>query len=231
MKCMWLLRECLKGTIVNSQDAEVSCPDNCDSKLLDREIKEVSGSHGDTTLTFTWSMFDSHTSPFPKNNTDNNFKRSKYVDSHTVCNLLLFICLCYCLWCNPGSSCSRKRNTSGFWSCAWALQRAAQSTASTVRLPTVVGGASMRMKSMNFTVNSATKPTAFSAGYLCYVNTLTEQSFISCNREGTRCKGRIFFQAIHEDMNCKDYQDDLRIRAENDEAAQKTKQMLEVSQL
>lgn len=89
----------------------------------------------------------------------------------------------------------------------------------------------MRMKSMNFTVNSATKPTAFSAGYLCYVNTLTEQSFISCNREGTRCKGRIFFQAIHKDMNCKDYQDDLRIRAENDEAAQKTKQMLEVSQL
>lgn len=32
-------------------------------------------------------------------------------------------------------------------------------------------------------------------------------------------------------MNCKDYQDDLRVRAENDEAAQKTKQMLEVSKL
>lgn len=29
-------------------------------------------------------------------------------------------------------------------------------------------------------------------------------------------------------MNCKDYQDDLRIRAQNDEAAQKTKQMLDV---
>lgn len=29
-------------------------------------------------------------------------------------------------------------------------------------------------------------------------------------------------------MNCKDYQDDLRIRAANDEAAQQTKQMLEV---
>lgn len=29
-------------------------------------------------------------------------------------------------------------------------------------------------------------------------------------------------------MNCKDYQDDLRIRAQNDEAAQQTKQMLEV---
>lgn len=35
-------RECLKGTIVNSQDAEVACPDRCESKLLDREIKEVS---------------------------------------------------------------------------------------------------------------------------------------------------------------------------------------------
>lgn len=34
-------RECLKGTIVNSQNAEVSCPDACESKLLDREIKEV----------------------------------------------------------------------------------------------------------------------------------------------------------------------------------------------
>lgn len=32
-------------------------------------------------------------------------------------------------------------------------------------------------------------------------------------------------------MNCKDYQDDLRVRAENDQAAQKTKQMLDVSRL
>lgn len=32
-------------------------------------------------------------------------------------------------------------------------------------------------------------------------------------------------------MNCKDYQDDLRIRAENDEAAKKTKQMLEVGKM
>lgn len=34
-------RECLKGTIVNSQDAEVSCPEACESKLQDREIKAV----------------------------------------------------------------------------------------------------------------------------------------------------------------------------------------------
>lgn len=44
--CVSSFRECLKGTIVNSQDAEVSCPDKCDSKLLDREIKEVSGRQG-----------------------------------------------------------------------------------------------------------------------------------------------------------------------------------------
>ena len=40
---MSLFRECLKGTIVNNRDAEVSCPENCDSKLLDREIQAVSG--------------------------------------------------------------------------------------------------------------------------------------------------------------------------------------------
>ncbi|XP_066482136.1 ranBP-type and C3HC4-type zinc finger-containing protein 1 isoform X2 [Tiliqua scincoides] len=33
-------------------------------------------------------------------------------------------------------------------------------------------------------------------------------------------------QAIHENMNCKEYQDDLRIRAQNDKAAQQTTTML-----
>lgn len=42
--------------------------------------------------------------------------------------------------------------------------------------------------------------------------------------------GCVCRQAIHKDMNCKDYQDDLRIRAENDQAAQQTRQMLEVSE-
>lgn len=36
-------------------------------------------------------------------------------------------------------------------------------------------------------------------------------------------------QAVHDGMNCKDYQDDLRVRAENNVAALKTRQMLEVS--
>ncbi|XP_034021967.1 ranBP-type and C3HC4-type zinc finger-containing protein 1 [Thalassophryne amazonica] len=43
-----------------------------------------------------------------------------------------------------------------------------------------------------------------------------------CNE--TNC---ILCRAIHKGMNCKDYQDDLRIRAENDLAAKQTNQMLE----
>lgn len=39
----------------------------------------------------------------------------------------------------------------------------------------------------------------------------------------------VFAQAIHDGMNCKDYQDDLRIRAENDAAALQTRQLLTVS--
>lgn len=35
-------------------------------------------------------------------------------------------------------------------------------------------------------------------------------------------------KAIHEDMNCQEYQDDLKRRAANDEAAKETQKMLEV---
>lgn len=35
-------------------------------------------------------------------------------------------------------------------------------------------------------------------------------------------------KAIHEDMNCREYQDDLKRRAQNDEAAKQTQQFLEV---
>ena len=35
-------------------------------------------------------------------------------------------------------------------------------------------------------------------------------------------------KAIHADMNCKEYQDDLKRRAQNDEAARQTQQFLEV---
>ena len=36
-------------------------------------------------------------------------------------------------------------------------------------------------------------------------------------------------QAIHEKMNCKEYQDDLALRAQNDVAARQTTEMLRVS--
>lgn len=35
-------------------------------------------------------------------------------------------------------------------------------------------------------------------------------------------------QAIHEKMNCKEYQDDLALRAQNDVAARQTTEMLRV---
>ena len=35
-------------------------------------------------------------------------------------------------------------------------------------------------------------------------------------------------KAIHANMNCKEYQDDLKRRAQNDEAAKKTQEYLEV---
>ena len=35
-------------------------------------------------------------------------------------------------------------------------------------------------------------------------------------------------KAIHVNMNCKEYQDDLKRRAHNDQAARKTKEFLEV---
>ncbi|KAJ3603013.1 hypothetical protein NHX12_030757 [Muraenolepis orangiensis] len=43
------------------------------------------------------------------------------------------------------------------------------------------------------------------------------------------CQGWCVYEdeAIHKDMDCKQYQDDLRIKAENDHAAKRTKDMLE----
>ena len=38
-------------------------------------------------------------------------------------------------------------------------------------------------------------------------------------------------KAIHADMNCKEYQDDLKRRAQNDEAAKQTQQFLEVNNI
>ncbi|KAM9759619.1 ranBP-type and C3HC4-type zinc finger-containing protein 1 [Menidia menidia] len=126
-------RECLKGTIVNSQDAEVSCPDNCDSKLLDREIKELL--------------------------TEEEHQR--------FLELRLSI----------AESCSE---------------------------------------------HSFHCQTPNCRGWCIYEDEVNEFYCDLCKE--TNC---ILCRAIHKGMNCKDYQDDLRIRAENDQAAQQTKQMLE----
>ncbi|XP_041836123.1 ranBP-type and C3HC4-type zinc finger-containing protein 1 [Melanotaenia boesemani] len=126
-------RECLKGTIVNSQDAEVSCPDNCDSKLLDREIQELL--------------------------TEEEHQR--------FLELRLSI--------------AESRSEHSFHC-----------------------------------------QTPNCRGWCIYEDEVNEFLCDLCNE--TNC---ILCRAIHKDMNCKDYQDDLRIRAENDQAAQQTKQMLE----
>uniref|UniRef100_A0A667YLD8 RanBP-type and C3HC4-type zinc finger-containing protein 1 n=1 Tax=Myripristis murdjan TaxID=586833 RepID=A0A667YLD8_9TELE len=60
------------------------------------------------------------------------------------------------------------------------------------------------------------------AGWCIYEDEVNEFHCELCNE--TNC---ILCKAIHKDMNCKEYQDDLRIRAENDLAAKQTKQMLE----
>uniref|UniRef100_A0A3P8WYT8 RanBP-type and C3HC4-type zinc finger-containing protein 1 n=1 Tax=Cynoglossus semilaevis TaxID=244447 RepID=A0A3P8WYT8_CYNSE len=126
-------RECLHDTIVNSQDAEVSCPDACDSKLLDREIKEL--------LT-------------PE-------ELQRFLD---------------------------------------------------LRL----GIAESRAE------HSFHCQTPNCRGWCVYEDEVNEFLCQICNE--TNC---ILCRAIHNGMNCKDYQDDLRIRAQNDQAAQQTKQMLE----
>ena len=41
-------------------------------------------------------------------------------------------------------------------------------------------------------------------------------------------KNCLLCKAIHTPMNCKEYQEDLRIKAANDKAAQETKKMIEV---
>ncbi|XP_039971788.1 ranBP-type and C3HC4-type zinc finger-containing protein 1 isoform X2 [Xiphias gladius] len=126
-------RECLKGTIVNSQDAEVSCPDNCDSKLLDREIRALlTEDEHQRFLELRLSIAESRT-------------------EHS------FHC-----------------------------------------------------------------QTPNCRGWCVYEDEVDEFHCQLCDE--TNC---ILCRAIHTDMNCKDYQDDLRIRAENDQAAQQTKLMLE----
>ncbi|XP_061582751.1 ranBP-type and C3HC4-type zinc finger-containing protein 1 [Cololabis saira] len=126
-------RECLKETIINNHDAEVSCPEACESKILDREIKELL--------------------------TEEEHQR--------FLELRLSI--------------AESRSEHSFHC-----------------------------------------QTPNCRGWCIYEDEVNEFRCDLCNE--TNC---ILCRAIHNGMNCKDYQDDLRIRAENDQAAQQTKQMLE----
>ncbi|KAM9362378.1 ranBP-type and C3HC4-type zinc finger-containing protein 1 [Symphorus nematophorus] len=126
-------RDCLTGTIVNSRDAEVSCPDNCESKLLDREIKAL--------LT--------------------EEEHQRFLEMRL--------------------SIAESRSEHSFHC-----------------------------------------QTPNCRGWCIYEDEVNEFHCELCDE--TNC---ILCRAIHKGMNCKDYQDDLRIRAENDQAAQQTKQMLE----
>uniref|UniRef100_A0A8C5I2S9 RanBP-type and C3HC4-type zinc finger containing 1 n=1 Tax=Gouania willdenowi TaxID=441366 RepID=A0A8C5I2S9_GOUWI len=128
-----VLRDCLIGTIQNSRDAEVSCPENCESKLLDREIKEL--------------LSD--------------------VDHQRFLEMRLSI--------------AESRSEHSFHC-----------------------------------------QTPNCRGWCINEDEVNEFHCDIC--DATNC---ILCRAIHPNMNCKNYQDDLRIRAENDQAAQQTKQMLE----
>ena len=60
-------------------------------------------------------------------------------------------------------------------------------------------------------------------GFCFYDDDVNEFTCEVCNK-----KNCILCKAIHEGMNCQQYQDDLKRRAANDEAAKATQEMMEV---
>lgn len=60
------------------------------------------------------------------------------------------------------------------------------------------------------------------AGWCIFEDDVNEFKCDICNE--TNC---LLCKAIHKEMNCKEYQDDLRVRAQNDEAARQTTEMLD----
>ncbi|KAK7126597.1 hypothetical protein R3I94_017933 [Phoxinus phoxinus] len=60
------------------------------------------------------------------------------------------------------------------------------------------------------------------AGWCIFEDDVNEFTCDICNE--TNC---LLCKAIHKEMNCQEYQDDLRIRAQNDDAARQTTQMLD----
>ena len=60
-------------------------------------------------------------------------------------------------------------------------------------------------------------------GFCFYEDEVNEFDCPRCNK-----KNCLLCKAIHEGMNCQEYQEDLKRRAENDAAAKATQDMLEV---
>lgn len=88
------------------------------------------------------------------------------------------------------------------------------------------------MKYLQLSVNAAESEAANSfhcrttncIGWCYYEDEVNWFRCIVCNKRNClTCK------AIHDNMTCKEYQDDLKRRSEDDEAAKMTQNMLEVS--
>ena len=75
----------------------------------------------------------------------------------------------------------------------------------------------------NAAANSFHCRTANCASFCFYEDEVNEFRCPVCAK--TNC---LLCKAIHEDMNCQEYQDDLKRRAANDEAAKATQKMLDV---
>ncbi|XP_061689254.1 ranBP-type and C3HC4-type zinc finger-containing protein 1 isoform X2 [Syngnathoides biaculeatus] len=127
-------RECLRGTIMNCEDAEVSCPEQCDMKLVDREIKALL--------------------------TEQEYER--FLEQRLSVAESRLQCTFHCR-------------------------------------------------------------TADCRGWCIYEDEVNEFHCELCGR--MNC---IICRAIHDNMNCQEYQEDLRIRAQNDNAAQQTQNLLKL---
>lgn len=100
LDCVFLCRECLKGRIVNSNDAEVSCPEVCESILLDREIKAVSVRPKGREIL--------------KRKTKERERKELCVYIYVAFTLTSFSLRSLFL---PHTSCSQRRSTSASWTC------------------------------------------------------------------------------------------------------------------
>ncbi len=75
----------------------------------------------------------------------------------------------------------------------------------------------------NASPNSFHCKTPDCGGFCFYEDDVNEFQCPVCNKRNC-----LLCKAIHEGMDCKEYQDDLKRRADNDEAAKATQMMLEV---